>query len=144
MCDATPTLREASALAGLAQTLVAWILERFDAGTLPAPPREWTVRENRWLASRYGLDADLIVEGVDGAPPTRTPIRELLDELLERVGPMAEVLEATAELGEIARIARDGSGTERLRRLVRDGATLVDVVHHLADELAADRLPPPA
>ncbi len=57
MCDATPTLREAAALGGLAQTLVTWCNDRIDAGDLPDPPREWTVRENRWFASRYGMDA---------------------------------------------------------------------------------------
>ncbi len=30
---------------------------RIDAGNLLEAPREWTVRENRWLASRYGTDA---------------------------------------------------------------------------------------
>jgi len=143
MCDATPTLREATALAGLAQTLVTWALGRIEAGELPEPPREWTVRENRWLASRYGLDAELIVEGDDGGPVRRSAIRELLDELLEQLEPTAVQLGTLAELAEIARIAREGSGSERLRRLVDGGATLVDVVHHLADELANDRVLPP-
>lgn len=142
MCDATPTLREAAALAGLAQTLVAWSLARIESGDLPTPPREWTVRENRWLASRHGLDAELIVEGADGIPPCRRSIRELLGELLEELKPTADLLDTHRELAEVARIAREGSGTDRLRRLVREGATLVDVVHHLANELAEDRPSP--
>ena len=144
MCDATPTLREAAALAGLAQTLVAWSLERIEAGDMPTPPREWTVRENRWLASRYGLDAELIVEGDENGTVRRAPIRDLLDELLDRLAPTAEELGTQEEFADLRRIATEGSGTERLRRLVEGGATLVDVVHHLADELANDRTGPPA
>ena len=52
MCDATPTVRESVAIAGLAQTLVSWCDQRIDETGLPEPAREWTVRENRWLAAR--------------------------------------------------------------------------------------------
>ncbi len=141
MCDATPTLREAAALAGLAQTLVAWCDERINAGELPTPPREWTIRENRWLAGRYGIDARLIVEEGDDGRPVRRPIRELLDELVERLTPTARRLGTESELAEVLAIAERGPGTVRQRRLVEGGATLVDVVHHLADELAGDRVP---
>ncbi len=141
MCDATPTLREAAALAGLAQTLVAWCDEQINAGRLPTPPREWTIRENRWLAGRYGIDARLIVEEGEDGRPVRRPIRDLLDELVERLMPTARRLGTEGELAEVLAIAEHGPGTVRQRRLVEGGATLVDVVHHLADELAGDRVP---
>jgi carboxylate-amine ligase len=140
MCDATPTLREATAIAGLAQTLVAWCDERLEAGMLPDPPREWTVRENRWFAGRYGMDARLIVEDPAGKP-TRRPIRELLDELLDELRPTAARLSTERELEEVLHIAEYGTGTARQRKLVDAGGTLHDVVNHLADELADDRLP---
>jgi carboxylate-amine ligase len=139
MCDSTPTLREAAALAGLAQTLVAWCDEQLDTGVLPPPPREWTVRENRWLAGRYGIDARLIVE--DTGRPIRRPIRELVRELVDQLRPAALRLGTGAELDEVLSITEHGSGTERQRSVVEGGGTLTDVVHHLADELAADRIP---
>ncbi len=139
MCDATPTLREATALAGLAQALVAWCEDQLDNGGLPDPPREWTVRENRWLAARYGLDARLIVEHPDEGSPMRRPVRELIDELLVELAPTAERIGATAQLDEIARIASNGSGTARQRAVVAGGGTLHDVVDHLRIELDADR-----
>ncbi|MDX2379204.1 MAG: glutamate--cysteine ligase [Acidimicrobiia bacterium] len=139
MCDATPTLREAAALAGLAQTLVAWCDELLDTAVLPPPPREWTVRENRWLAGRYGTDARLIVE--DLGRPTRRPIRELVHELVDQLRPTANRLGTRAELDEVLAISEHGSGTQRQRAVVEQGGTLIDVVHHLADELAADRIP---
>ncbi len=146
MCDATPTISETIALAGLAQTLVVWCDEQIDRGLLPPPPREWTVRENRWLAGRYGTQARLIVDD-DALHPGETlrrPLVDVLDQLLERLAPVARELGTVEELERVRRIVDLGSGTERQRRLVDGGATLVDVVHHLADELADDRVPPPA
>lgn len=140
MCDATPTLREATAIAGLAQTLVAWCDERIDAGLLPEPPREWTVRENRWFAGRYGMDARLIVEDPAGRPARRA-IRELVDELVEELRPVAARLGTERELQQVLYIAEHGSGTARQRSLVDAGGTLLDVVNHLADELADDCRP---
>lgn len=138
MCDSPHTLTEVTALAGLAQTLVAWADDRIDRGELPLPPREWTVRENRWLAARYGIDARLIVEADADGKPERRPIRELVTELITELSPVAEVLGTQQELASVERILEHGSGSSRQRRLVDAGATLPDVVHHLADELYDD------
>jgi carboxylate-amine ligase len=140
MCDAPPTLTEVASLAALAQCLVVWCDERIDAGELPDPPREWTVRENRWLASRFGIDAQLIVDD-DGAGggPSRRPLRELVEELVEVLDPIAERIGCQAEMHGVLDILRHGSGSVRQRLLVEHGASLKDVVHELARELETDR-----
>jgi glutamate---cysteine ligase / carboxylate-amine ligase len=140
MCDATPTVRESIALAALAQSLVAWCNTQLDAGALPTPPREWTVRENRWLAARYGTDALLIVEDGAEGPPARRPVHELVSELVEQLGPTAARLGTSDQLADVLAIMQAGSGTARQRRVVERGGTLLDVVHHLADELSADQI----
>ena len=136
---ATPTLRETVAIAALAQTLVAWCIQRIEDDDLPAPPREWTVSENRWLALRYGIDAALIVEDTTTGRPSRRPVRDLLRELVEELMPTAEALGNEAELASVLDILEIGSGTERQRRLVDNGGSLLDVVRHLTGELASDR-----
>ncbi len=140
MCDAAPTVRESVALAGLAQTLVAWCDAHLDVGGLPVPPREWTVRENRWLAARYGVDASLIVEHPDHGQPLRRPVRELVTELVAELRPTAAALGTDDQLDDVLQILRWGSGSDRQRRVVERGGTLHDVVRHLIDELAADRV----
>jgi carboxylate-amine ligase len=140
MCDATPTVRETIALAALAQTLVEWTNRRIDDGTLPPPPREWTIRENRWLASRYGIDADLIVEHPNSGHPDRRSVRSLVTELLDELHPVAGDLGNLDQLADIRLLLDVGSGAQRQRRVVGAGGTLADVVHHLADELAADAI----
>jgi carboxylate-amine ligase len=138
MCDAPPTLHEAVSLAALAQALVVWCDRRIDAGDLPEAPREWTVRENRWLAGRYGTDAFLIVESPDGEV-TRRPVPELVRELTDELRPIAEELGSAHWIDRLLCILENGSGTQRQRRVVERGGTLVDVVRHLVRELADDR-----
>jgi carboxylate-amine ligase len=140
MCDATPTVRETIALAALAQTLVEWTDRRIDEGSLPPPPREWTIRENRWLASRYGIDAELIVEHPASGRPERRPVRTLVTELLDELRPVAADLGNLDELADLEILLDVGSGTQRQRQVVAAGGTLSDVVHHLAAELATDTI----
>lgn len=138
MCDAPPTLWETVALAALAQTLVTWCLDRLAAGELPDPPREWTVRENRWLAGRYGTDAELIVTDPATGRPRRRPVVTLVDELLDALQPTARRLGTDVELAMVRHIVRAGSGTHRQRRWIEAGDTLRDVVANLSSELLAD------
>ena len=140
MCDATPTVRETIALAALAQTLVAWTLQRIDDGTLPQPPREWTIRENRWLATRFGIDAELIVEHPDNGHPVRRPVRDLVTELLDELRPFASDFGSLEQFADLDVLLSAGSGAQRQRRVVQAGGTLVDVVQYLAAELAADAI----
>jgi carboxylate-amine ligase len=140
MCDAAPTVREVTAIAALAQALVAWIDDRDDRGELGPPPREWTVRENRWLAGRHGLDAELIVDEA-GA---RRPVRDLVAELVETLTPVAARLGSEAELRDVLVLAGlapadapvgSGPGYLRQRRVIAGGGDAAGVVGALVQEL---------
>jgi glutamate---cysteine ligase / carboxylate-amine ligase len=136
MCDASPTLREVTALAALAQCLVADATARFDAGDLAPPPRPWTVRENRWLASRHGIYADLIATD-DGQ---RRPAEHLLERLVERLAPTAASLGCRDELDDTLEIWAMGPSYLRQRHIVEAGGSLEDVTNHLIAELAAEEV----
>ncbi len=142
-------------MAGLAQTLVAWCLDRIAEDRLPHPPTQWSVKQNRWLAARHGIDAELIVEQDRADPPTghapssaayevggrmveRAPLRQLLSELVELLRPTAERLGTTGSLDDVIAMAERGSGTDRQRAVIAGGGTLRDVVDHLVDEFASD------
>ncbi len=140
MCDATPTVRETVALAALAQTLVESTIRQIDDDTLPPPPHEWTIRENRWLATRYGLDAALIVQHPGSDHPERRPVRELVTELLAELRPVAGDLGTLDQFADLEVLLEAGSGAQRQRRVVEAGGTLADVVRHLATELVTDTI----
>lgn len=132
MCDAMPTLWEISALAALAQVLVTDFDRAIDRGVAPEVPREWVRRENKWRAARWGVEADLVV---DDAGHTQ-PLREMVDELVDRLLPLATELGCAAELADLRRIAQEGPSYVRQRRIVAEGGDLPGVVRALRAELA--------
>ncbi len=134
MCDATSTLREARAIAALAQTLVAHLLEQIGNGAPFPPLREWAVRENRWLAARYGTAAELIVDG----PRLRVPARELLHDLVAQLQPTAERLGTVDDLDDALVLWNLGPGYQRQRDIVAAGGSLDDVVRSLIAQLETD------
>lgn len=134
MCDAVTTLREARGIVALAQTLVAHLIDQIDGGTLGAPPREWVVRENRWIAARHGVEAQLIVDD-EG---TRRPARELLEDLIAELGPAAKRIGTSADLADVLALWDLGPGYLRQRRVTEAGGDLLDVVKSLERQLDTD------
>jgi carboxylate-amine ligase len=108
--DAQATVADAAAVTALVVSLVAWLAERHAAGA-PAPaPDSWRLAENRWSAARWGLDAEL----ADLDTGARTPVREILAELLETLAPHAGALGCTAELAGVRRLmAANGAVRQR-------------------------------
>jgi carboxylate-amine ligase len=65
--------------------------------------------ENRWRASRYGIDGKLI----DFGKETEVDARSLLNELLEFVSTEVNELGTGKEMAHIERIMREGTGADR-------------------------------
>jgi carboxylate-amine ligase len=123
--DAQPCAADSAALAGLTQALVAHYGRRYDEGERFAADR-FVVAENRWLAARLGLRAHLVDPGRGGVPA-----RRLLAELAERIAPDAADVAAVAA---VEALASRGTSAERQLALLRDGASIPEVVGALADE----------
>ena len=81
MCDGLPTLREVTALAALSQCLVTWLDQRAEAGEVLQPPSDWVLRQNKWRAARYGIEADLIVDQEGSTRPLPEAVTELVTAL---------------------------------------------------------------
>jgi carboxylate-amine ligase len=136
MCDGIPTMGEIAALAALAQSLVGWLDSLIDRGYRLPVPREWIVRQNKWRAARYGLDAELI-EDESGS---RQHVRDAVRDLLEELGPTARRLGSSDELASVRRILDAGSSASRQRAVVAAGGSMQDVVDHLVAEMQTDAL----
>ena len=89
ICDGLPRLTEIAACAALSQCLVEWMDGLVDRGHSLPVPKGWVVRENKWKAARYGLDADIIVDDAG----TLRPVRDALVELVEELAPVARRLD---------------------------------------------------
>ncbi|MUL39672.1 glutamate--cysteine ligase [Streptomonospora sp. PA3] len=137
MFDGIPTLREVGMAAALSQSLVRLFDQQLDRGYgLPSPP-SWVVNDNKWRATRYGLDARIITDDRGRTMPLRDDLHELLREL----EPVAARLGCAEDLGVAAEILDKGASYERQRAVIDDGGTLNDVVDSLVAEFRADVFP---
>jgi len=132
VCDGASSLEDLAGLVALMHCLVVDLDTRLAAGeTLPTMP-PWHVQENKWRTARYGLDAIIIL---DDASNERL-ITEDLDDLLERLVPVADRLGCEAELRSVADIPRRGASYQRQREVAaRTGGDLVAVVDSVVREL---------
>jgi carboxylate-amine ligase len=111
ICDGLPSLDEIGAVAALTQCLVEQFDTQLDRGyTLPTPA-EWVVRENKWRAVRWGLDAEIVVD----EQGTVRPVREAITELVEELQPVARKLDCEVELADVGRLLTVGASYQRQR-----------------------------
>ncbi len=138
ICDGLPTMQEIATAAAMSQCLVDRMNTLIDRGyTLPVP-RGWIVRENKWRAARYGLDADIILD----QQGTLQPMREAVEELVDELTPVARRLGCSDELRNALSIMERGPSYVRQREVLAAGGTLPDVVDGLVEELRTDRFSP--
>jgi carboxylate-amine ligase len=107
--DSQTRVEHTIALSALVVSLVKLLTEEFShpAG-LPDPPWE-VLDENRWLAARHGLEAELI----DHVSAGRVTVRGLTESLLKELAPHAQELGCERELEGIGDLLRRGNGAMR-------------------------------
>jgi carboxylate-amine ligase len=132
ICDGLPTLDEIGVVAAIAQCLVEKLDQEIDRGyTLPTPAG-WVLRENKWRATRHGLDADIVVDDKG----TVRPVREAIADLAEELAPFARKLGCAAELADVERLLAVGASYQRQRAVAAaHGGDLRPVVDSLVAEM---------
>jgi len=109
ICDAQSRVDDTIALAALMQSIVVKLQKlRRDNVTFRSYPKR-LLDENRWRASRYGLDGKLI----DFGRKCEVDERDLLHEMLDFVSTEVEELGNQREMAHIERIMREGTGADR-------------------------------
>jgi carboxylate-amine ligase len=131
ICDGLSTLGEIGMVAALSQCLVEIFDRELDKGyTLPMP-KGWVMRENKWRAARYGLDAEVIY----GENNDVRPLRESLAELVHELQPTAQRLGCAEQLDLVHEIVEGGASYQRQRAVAAaSGGDLTAVVDSLLQE----------
>lgn len=140
VCDMPATLSLTLAIVALTRALVASSLQLFKErphlkrGDLR---RHWIAGENKWLATRYGLDA-LYIRTPGGK---RRLLRKDLAEVLEKMLPVARTLGDEPFLAPILKPESFETGSDHLRNLFRttgDWKSLTDsMIRRFVEELEA-------
>jgi carboxylate-amine ligase len=140
VCDMPPTLAATFGIVALIRTLVIATqrllterpqLRRGDRR------RHWIAGENKWLATRYGLDATYI--RTPGGK--RRPLRHDLADLVERLLPIARESDEHLFLAKLMPIAEFESGADRQRRVYRESGNWQGVMDDLVQRLAVELTP---
>jgi carboxylate-amine ligase len=136
--DSATTLQELACEAALTQSLGEYFARSLDEGDTPDYLPPWLVRENKWRAARYGLDATIISPNPD---ERLIPLRQGLPHLIERLLPIAADLGCADELAFGLKILQRGASYERQRRVAgtADAAGLRAVVQSLLAETGSGR-----
>ena len=131
ICDGIPTMDELCAMVALSQSLVVWLGERYNAGLSIPVHRAWTIRDNKWRAARYGLDAEIIRDEEGNLMALRRSISDLVEQLC----PTAEKLGCLDDLMRVNTILERGTSATRQREIFGETHDLARVVDSLVEEM---------
>ena len=130
ICDAQSRVDDTIALAALMQAIVSKLQKlRRQNVTFRMYPRR-LIDENRWRASRYGLDGKMI----DFGRKCEVDERALLHEMLEFISTEMDELGSQSELAHIERIMREGTGADRQLAVWERTRDMKAVVDHIVAE----------
>ena len=82
------------------------------------------INENKWRASRYGIEGKLI----DFGKEKELPVKVLVDELLEFVDGVLDELGSRHEVEKVQDIFKTGTGADRQLEVFKNTGSLIEVV----------------
>lgn len=134
MCDMPATRQELKAIVAFAHLLAL----HFDR-TKPSEysvPRRWLLRENKWRAIRFGMDAELISHrdlSVFSLKEGLTTLLGEMQDIIERFGYQQEA----ATLLEMIEV---GNSAKRQRKIFNASGDLTAVIRHNVEEFALGKM----
>ena len=134
--DVQTRIEDTVALAAYVQCLVKQVLDEIEDGNPPIPYHRMLVAENKWLAARYGLDAQLmdLAQGRRVTMPARTLAKRRLRDLK----PIARELGCAKHLARVEWLLDEGTGAHRQVRVFNANHDIVEVAEEIA--IAAERV----
>ena len=130
VCDAQSRVDDTLALAALIQAIVAKLYKMLRQNTTFRVYRRRLLDENRWRASRYGIEGKLIDFGREAEVETKS----LINELLHFVSTEVDELGSRREMAHIERILREGTGADRQLAVWEQTQDMKRVVDHIVAE----------
>ncbi len=139
ICDMPPSLHHVLGLTALIQCLVHDLSEEIDRGTYQNNCHPFLIRQNKWRACRYGMEARL----VDPQTFQSIPVRKVVHRLLDRLKDRALELGCSSQLEIVRELADRQTGSVLQLEAYRQTGDLTEVIRrmlrlsHLADNPVA-------
>ncbi|MBH2003758.1 MAG: carboxylate-amine ligase [Sphingobacteriia bacterium] len=130
ICDVPMTINETMTIAALFQAICAKIYALRHQNLNFMLYQRSLINENKWRASRYGIDGKLIDFGKEIEVDTKS----LIYELLEFVDDVVDELGSRHVINNVARIFETGTGADRQLAVYRETGSLVSVVDYIHDQ----------
>jgi len=128
--DICPRVDEAICVAALLLGIVVKLYRLRKSNLQWRNYRRGLIAESKWLAVRYGVDAELL----DLGKRKLVPLKVLMNEILEWIDDVVDELNIRKEVEYVHRILEEGSSADRQRRIHEEKGTLQAVVDQLVAE----------
>src|SRR5207342_3695917 len=130
ICDVPMTVDETITIAAMFQAICARIYKLRNKNLNFIQYSRALLNENKWRASRYGVDGFMIDFGKEEEVNTRA----LIYELLEFLDPVLDPLGSREAVGIIPKIFETGTGADRQLRVFEESKSLVKVVDYIHEQ----------
>src|ERR1700736_5485110 len=130
VCDAQSRVDDTLAIAALIQALISKLPKLLRQNVTFRIYRRRLLDENRWRASRYGIDGKLIDFGKEGETETRSLIQEFIEFVADEVAELG----SRREMNHIERILHEGTGADRQLAVWERTHDMKAVVDHIVAE----------
>lgn len=130
ICDIPMLLDETIAIAALFQALCAKIHKLKSQNLNFIMYKRLLINENKWRASRYGLDGKMIDFGKEEEVDTRM----LIEELLEFIDDVVDELGSRNDVNYVRKMLERGTGADRQLEVFRQTNNLRDVVDFITTQ----------
>jgi carboxylate-amine ligase len=127
ICDVTLTVEETICIAALFQGICAKIYKLRSQNLNFMMYQRALINENKWRASRYGIDGRLIDFGKEEEVNTRVLIYELLDFIDDVVDPLG----SRQAVSIVEKIFEHGTGADRQLHVFEQTGNLASVVDYI-------------
>jgi len=130
VCDIPMRLDETMAIAALIQATVAMLYKLHASNKSYRIYGRALISENKFRASRYGLDGNLI----DFGKEEEVPLRQLILEYLDLIDDVVDELGSREEIDYIHEMLKMGTGADRQLQVYKETGDLEAVVDYMVKE----------
>ena len=130
ICDIPMTVSETIAIASLFQAICAKLYKLRNKNLNFIIYQRALLNENKWRASRYGIDGTLI----DFGKETEVNTRLLLYELLDFVDDVVDELGSRNAISYLHKMIEQGTGADRQLKVFEETNSMISVVDYIHDQ----------